>query len=283
MHLNKFLYLVLIFSSSLLTVVANAGQNNPLEIIDLNNRPAEEMIPIIKPMLKPNDAITGTGYQLFVRTDAKTLAEITRLLQVMDKAPRNLIISVRNNANVDSESTDFNASGNYKIGDDTQVIVGDRPPHEEGTRIGANKNENRQDNNSKHMVRIIEGGKAFITAGKIRPYTNRTIIRHRDGVSVQDSIEYQDITSGFYVIPRLTGNGNVSLQVQPHYRSISDGRSGTIDVQESATMITAKLGQWIQIVGVDTHTKTQDKRILSRSRSTTDRQNSIYIKVDIEQ
>ena len=62
MHLNKFLYLVLIFSSSLLTVVANAGQNNPLEIIDLNNRPAEEMIPIIKPMLKPNDAITGTGY-----------------------------------------------------------------------------------------------------------------------------------------------------------------------------------------------------------------------------
>lgn len=282
MHLKTTQFFAVILFCLVLPVTSSSGQNDPLEIIQLNNRPAEEVIPIIKPMLKPNDAITGSGYQLFLRTDANTLSEITRLLKVMDKAPRNLIISVRNNVDIGSESTDFNVSGNYEIGDDTQVVVGDRPPREEGTRVRINKNEREQENDTKHMVRVIEGGEAFIAAGEIRPYEHRTIIRHRNGVSVYDNVDYQDITSGFYVTPRLTGNGDVSLQLKPHYRSVSDENRGTIDVQEADTMITAKLGQWIQIGGVDTEAKSKDKGILSTSRSKSDRTSSIYVKVEVE-
>ena len=282
MHLIKNLFIISLFVQVLFAATALADQNDPLQIIDLNNRPAEEMISIIKPMLKPNDAITGTGFQLFIRTDAKTLEEVKRLLSVMDKAPKNLIISVRNNVDIGSESTDFNVSGNYEIGDDSRVVIGDRPPRDEGTRVSINKSERADTNDTKHMVRVIEGGKAFITSGQIRPYEHRTIIRHRDGVSVYDNVDYQDITSGFYVTPRLTGRGLVSLQVQPHYRSINDEQRGTIDVQEAATMITANLGQWVQIGGVDTDAKSKESRILSTSRSATDRQSTIYIKVEIE-
>ena len=282
MHLNISQLFAVILFCLVIPFTASSGQNEQLEIIQLNNRPAEEVIPIIKPMLKPNDAITGSGYQLFLRTDAKTLGEVTRLLKVMDKAPRNLIISVRNNVDIGSESTDFNVSGNYEIGDDTQVVVGDRPPREEGTRVRINKNEREQENDTKHMVRVIEGGQAFITAGEIRPYEHRTIIRHRNGVSVYDNVDYQDITSGFYVTPRLTGNGEVSLQVKPHYRSVRDEDRGTIDVQEADTMITTKLGQWVQIGGVDTEAKSNDKGILSTSRSKSDRTSSIYVKVEVE-
>ncbi|MCZ6565602.1 MAG: hypothetical protein O6852_05650 [Gammaproteobacteria bacterium] len=283
MHLSKTLHLGLLLFFFLTTSSTHADQNDSLAIIDLNNRPAEEMIPIIKPMLKPNDAITGTGFQLFLRTDDNTLGEVTRLLQVMDKAPRNLIVSVRNNVDIGSESSEFNYSGNYKIGDDTRVIVGNKPPRDEGTLVRINKSERSQENDSKHMVRVIEGGKAFIIAGEIRPYEHRTIIRHRHGVSVYDSVDYQDITSGFYVTPRLIGNGDVLLQVQPHYRSLSDERSGAIEVQEADTMITAKLGQWVQIGGIDTDAKSKEKGILSTSRSATDKQSSIYIKVEVEQ
>ena len=264
-----------------MTSSANADQNDPLEIINLTNRPAEEMIPIIKPILKPNDAITGTGFQLFVRTDTKTLEEITRLLKVMDKAPQNLMISVRNNIDIGSESTDFNYSGNYEIGDDTRVIVGDRPPRKEGTRVRINKNERARENDTQQKVRVVEGGKAFISAGELRPYQSRTILRDRYGVS-----------------PRLTGNGNVTLHVQPYFRSANDESNGgnnryrgsyygsnyeSIDVQEADTVITAKLGQWVQIGGADEAAKSKDKGILSTSRSATDRQSSIYIKVDVEQ
>lgn len=300
MHLNKYSLKTCFLVCILLVMQAYAGQNDPLQIIDLNNRPAEEMVPIIKPMLKPDDAITGSGYQLFIRTDAKTYEEVKRLLHVMDKAPKNLIISVRNDENIGSESTDFDLSGNYEIGDDSRVVIGNRPP-KEGTRIHVNKSERSANNNIKHTVRVLEGGQAFITTGQIRPYEHRTIIKHPHGVSVYDNVDYEDLTSGFYVRPILTGNGDVTLHINPHYRSAGDNSSGsrthysgtfygsrygsnngTIDVQEADTVITAKLGQWIQIGGVDTDAKTKESRILSSSRSETERQNSIYIKVDIE-
>ena len=120
---DKFLLLILAFSLSLNGQVY-ADQNDPLQIIDLKNRPADEIIPVLRPLLKPNDAITGTGFQLFIRTDANTLEEVTRLLQAMDKAPRNLIIKVRNNLDSESRNTELNTSGNYEIGDDVRVVVG---------------------------------------------------------------------------------------------------------------------------------------------------------------
>ncbi len=280
---------LLFILSLLVTSTTYADQNDPLEIIDLKNRPADEIIPVIKPMLKPNDAITGTGFQIFLRTDAKTFEEVSRLLQVMDKAPRNLIIKVRNNVDAESRSTDFNTSGNYEIGDDIEVVVGDHPPHEEGTKVYINSTKNRSQNNTEHMIRVIEGGQAFITAGEIRPYEHRTIIRHRYGVSVYDSVDYQDVTSGFYVTPRLTGNDTVTLQVQPHYRTASDeysytsdGYRGTVDVQEASTTVDAKLGEWIQIGGIDTDAKSKDSGILSTSRNSEDLQSTIFLKVELE-
>ena len=233
-------------------------------------------------MLKPNDAITGTGFQLFIRTDKKTLEEISRLLQAMDKAPRNLIIKVRNNVDAGSNSTDFDASGNYKIGDDVQVVVGDNPPNKEGTKVKVNRTKNTTKQNSEHMLRVVEGGQAFIAAGKIRPYEHRTIIRHRYGVSVYDNIDYQDVTSGFYVTPRLSGNGTVILNVQPHYRSVNDQHAGTIDVQEADTTIEAKIGEWVQIGGVDTGGSSKENGILSTSRNSSDLQSAIFIKVEVE-
>lgn len=268
--------------SLMMTETSFADQNDPLQIIDLKNRPADEIIPVIKPMLKPNDAITGTGYQLFLRTDAKTLEEVTRLLQVMDKAPRNLVIKVRNNLESNSKSTDINTSANYEVIDDVRVVVGDNPPRDNGAEVRVNSNKNTTNRNTEHMIRVIEGGKAFITAGEIRPYEHRTIIRHRNGVSVYDSVDYQDVTSGFYVTPRLTGNNNVSLQVQPHYRTISDKRSGTVDVQEVDTTLETKLGEWVQIGGIDTDENSKDSGILSTSSNSGSKQSAIFVKVELE-
>lgn len=278
----KYLRSLLIIISLLMACTVHADQNDPLEIIDLKNRPADEIIPVIKPMLKPNDAITGTGFQIFLRTDAKTLEEVTRLLQVMDKAPRNLVIKVRNNLDSESKSTDFNTSGNYEVIDDVRVVVGDNPPRDKGTKIKINSNRNSTDRDTEHMIRVIEGGQAFITAGEIRPYEHRTIIKHRHGVSVYDSVDYQDVTSGFYVTPRLTGNGKVSLQVQPHYRTVNEERAGTVDVQEANTTLETRLGEWVQIGGIDTDANSKDSGILSTSRNSSNIRSEIYLKVDLE-
>ena len=300
MYLIKNLIIKSLLLYFFVTMEVYAGQNDPLQIIDLNNRPAEEIIPIITPMLKPDDAITGTGYQLFIRTDKNTYAEITRLLKVLDKAPKNLVISVRNDENIGSGATDFDLSGNYEIGDDGRVIIGNRPPLGEGTRVTANKTKRASTNDIKHTVRVLEGNEAYIATGQERPYDNQTIIRDKYGVTIYDNVDYQDLTSGFYVRPILTGNGNVTLHVNSHYRSASDEsrgnrtnyrgvfygsrngyNNGDIEVQEADTVITTKLGQWVQIGGVDNDAKSRESGVLSTSRKATDRQNTIYIKVDI--
>lgn len=277
----KAIYIILLIVTA--TTSLYAGNNDPLQIIDLKNRPAAEVIPVIQPMLNADDAITGTGYQLFIRTDKKTLEEVTRLLQAIDKAPKNLLISVRNNTDANSKSSDFDISGNYEIGDDGRVIVGNRPPNEKGTNVRYQSNRSDQDKNSEHRIRVIEGGKAYITAGEIRPYEHRTIIKHRHGISVYDSVDYQDLTSGFYVSPQLTGNGEVILHVQPHYQSSKDEHSGRVDVQEAETTITTKLGQWTQIGGIDTQSNNTNKGFINKSSNRSNQQSAIHIKVDIDQ
>ncbi len=283
---SKIMHLKIIFPVLLLTffLVADihAGENDPLQIIDLKNRPAEDIIPVIQPLLNADDAVTGTGYKLFIRTDKNTLEEVSRLLQAIDKAPRNLLISVRNDAQSNSNSSDFDISGNYEIGEDGRVIVGNRPPKDNGTNVRYQSNRNDQGKDSEHRIRVIEGGKAFITAGEIRPFEHRTIIRHRDGISIYDSVDYQDITSGFYVSPNLTGNGEVTLNIQPHYRSSRDDYSGQVDVQEADTTITTSLGKWTQIGGVDTKSNVTNKGFINKSTNRTGKQSSIYIKVDID-
>ena len=283
---TKIMYLIKAVFVLLLSVAVikslQAGENDPLQIIDLKNRPAEQIIPVIQPMLNPDDAITGTGYQLFIRTDKNTLEEVTRLLQAIDKAPRNLLISVRNDAQSNSTSSDFDISGNYEIGDDGRVIVGNRPPKEKGTNVTYQSNRTDQGNDSEHRIRVIEGGKAFITAGVIRPYEHRTIIRHRNGISIYDNVDYQDVTSGFYVSPRLTGNGEVTLHIQPHYRTSRDEHSGQVDVHEADTTIITGLGKWTQIGGIDTQSNSTNKGFINKSANRSAKQSSIYIKVDIE-
>jgi len=227
----KFKWLAIFFMSLMMAGPSFADQNDPLQIIDLKNRPADEIIPVL---------------------------------------------------DSESKSTDINTSANYEVIDDVRVVVGDRPPRDNGAKVRINSNKNTTNRNTEHMIRVIEGGQAFITAGEIRPYEHRTIIRHRNGVSVYDSVDYQDVTSGFYVTPRLTGNNNVSLQVQPHYRTVSDKRSGTIDVQEADTTLQTKLGEWVQIGGIDTDENSKDSGILSTSRNSGNKQSAIYVKVELE-
>ena len=59
----KHFYLLL----CLLMLLAAPVQADSINTIQLQNRPAEEVIPITKPMLGPNDSVTGQGFKLFLR------------------------------------------------------------------------------------------------------------------------------------------------------------------------------------------------------------------------
>ena len=55
---------------------------------------AEELIPILQPLVEPGGVITGTGDTLFVRTSAANLGQLREALATLDRAPRQLFITV---------------------------------------------------------------------------------------------------------------------------------------------------------------------------------------------
>src|SRR5437762_14093332 len=66
-----------------------------LQVIDLKHRTAQEVIPVLQPLLGPNDALTGSDYKLFVRANSTTVTELRRVLEQLDREPRQLVVSVR--------------------------------------------------------------------------------------------------------------------------------------------------------------------------------------------
>jgi hypothetical protein len=61
--------------------------------------------------------------------------------------------------------------------------------------------------------------------------------------------EYQNVTSGFQVTPRLRGQ-EVLLEVAPRIASLKDPATGLANFAELATTTTVKLGEWTDLGGV---------------------------------
>ena len=85
-----------------LVVVTSLFLSNPgfaaamkLEMIQLNYRTAEELIPILQPLVSGGGSLTGVSDQLIVKTTPDNLAEIKHILAGIDKAARRLMITVK--------------------------------------------------------------------------------------------------------------------------------------------------------------------------------------------
>ena len=107
-------------------IVAADAQAESLEQIPLHYRMAEELLPILQPLLPPGSAITGTGNVLFVRADAATLTQVRDAVASLDRAPRQLLITVGQGMGAQGSGTSVRGSGTVGSGD-VQAGV-NRPP-----------------------------------------------------------------------------------------------------------------------------------------------------------
>ena len=93
----------------LLLLLAFAGPafaQGTLEVIPLRHRTAEQVIPILRPLLEPGGALSGQYNQLIVRTSPGNLAQIRSALDAIDRPARRLLISVRFDAAQDTARRD---------------------------------------------------------------------------------------------------------------------------------------------------------------------------------
>src|SRR5437773_7830454 len=101
--------------------LAAQAQQTVLEVIELSYRNADQVIPILKPLLAPGGTISGMQNRVIVRTTPQNLAELRKVLDLVDAMPRMLLISVRQQSTASGTGSEAEVSGS--IGSDRARVT----------------------------------------------------------------------------------------------------------------------------------------------------------------
>lgn len=261
-----------------------------LEVIPLKHRLVQEVIPVLQPLVEPGGSLTGMHDQLIIKSSPTNIAAIKRVLHSLDHAPRQLLITVKQDTGISTRLNEQNISGRYAHGDvELETLL---PPRRRDLEVGIGRDNGNQlkyslrdrqrvsDDRNTYRVRATEGYPAFIEAGQFIPLPNRNVTIRPDNVVVQDGYQYQDATSGFYVLPRVRDD-TVSLEIAPRLRRVQqDHGPPLVQLQDVQTVIEGRLGEWIPVGGIDQSEYRQDRRLLGNRSIDRNERSGIVIKVE---
>jgi len=280
-----------LISVALVSLTVQA-QNTVLEVIPLRYRMAQELIPIIQPMLAREGSVSGFQGQLVVRTTPANLEEIKRILASLDTAPRQLVITVRQESDVARSTSNAEVSGSVG-GDHGRVTI----PGSGGTRggnvvlrdgddqlrVNVLEGTSSETDRSEQTVRVMEGREAFVRIGQSAPVrerqVQRTVVGGRVVEQVVEGAQYRDVASGFYVLPRVSGD-RVTLDVSSQRESLSRRSAGNVKVQSLVTTVSGRLGEWMEIGGVRQDASGQQAVLLGRTSTTSRDNRRVLLKVE---
>lgn len=262
-----------------------------LEVVELQHRSVEEVLPLIRPLLAPNEVANGMGYQLILRTSPDTLAQIKQILLSLDKAPRRLRISVIQNVDLATLARIREVSGSVQLGRSARLEVPGNA-NQNGLNVQLQRGgdtlntriDNRDSQSQDHkiqQVQMLEGGRAYIRVGQAVPVPQRQLIQHPWGTEVIERTQYQDVSSGFYVSPRIRGD-SVTLEISTQNDSVGSvqGNYANQNVQHVSTTLSGHLGEWMEMGGVSQHQESRDNGLNSHNTSQTDENRNLYLKVE---
>lgn len=274
-----------------LALALNAqAQQQVVEVISLGYHQADDVIPTLRPLLAPGGTVTGMSNRLVVKTTPANLAELKRVLAVIDSKPRQLMISVRQSSSADGSREDASVSGTVGVGNQAQIKV-PRPPgagNEPGVSVqsGNTRVEGRavssrsaRDNDMTQTVQVLEGNNAFIRVGQSAPVSNAQVIHTPVGTQITRGTDLVDADTGFYVTPRVNGD-RVTLEISTSRDRVRNSNTGAVNIQRVSTVVSGRLGEWIEIGGSSETVERSQSQIAARSRDAWSDDRRVMLKVD---
>jgi type II secretory pathway component GspD/PulD (secretin) len=253
---------LLAFSFCLMAVTAFAQS---LEVIDLKHRTAQELIPVLQPLVQQGGTLSGQDYKLFVRTTSSNLAELRRAIAQLDRAPRQLLVSVRN-------------ASQQQIERERVAVSGTLSTEAARARVSADDKNAQRAADGVASVAVLEGHSALINNGSSVPMVTAAAAGGRRHPWIATQTEYRDLSSGFIVTPRISGD-RVILEVSQQAQTI---RNGTIDSQQLQTQASGRVGDWLALGGIEESSTSTQRGIGTRQYATASDQRSLWIKVEIQ-
>lgn len=259
-----------------------------LEIIPLQHRTVDDVVHIIRPLVTPGGTITGMNNQLIIKTTPSNLREIRKILESIDHSPRRLMITVKQNLGGSLNVHENTLTGKY-TSNNVHINAG-HDHSSEGLSVSAGNidshirfrtlnNTSRIDNRNTFRVQTLEGHPAFINIGQSIPVNSSTTVINENGVIVNNSTDYYDVGSGFYILPRLNGD-RVTLFAATDLSSVQPGRHPAPNVQGIETTVTGRLGEWMELGGIDQSFRQDTRQNFASSSRRGQEICTVLIKVD---
>jgi type II secretory pathway component GspD/PulD (secretin) len=280
----------------LLLMVLLAGTalaQTTVEVIPLKYRQADQVIPVLQPLLGREASINNFQNQLVIRATPSELAQVKRVLAGIDTPPRRLLITVRQDADVSGSRREAEVSGS--IGNNNARVTVPGSGSREGGNVALREGDDRlrarvMDSSqtggerTAQTVQVLEGYSAFIRAGESQPVRNRQVVRSMVNGQwvdrVVETTDYREATTGFNVRPRLQGE-MVTLDIDPQRETFDEQRRGAVNVQRVSTTVSGRLGEWMDLGGISEERSNDSSGILStRSVRSSDRR-GVQVKVEL--
>ena len=260
----------------------------PIEIIELRHNLLQDVLPVIRPLMGAGETLTGMNNQLIIKAPPERVRQIRTLLDEIDRPPRRLIVTVSNQGDRGRYSRGYSTAADINAGDGN-VTVNPRGRQRETASAGIGSGDSRarigvHDSASQggravgQHVQVLEGRRAWINAGVQVP------VRSGEGYVaggvpyVRRSVQYHDVRSGFYVIPRVSGDV-VTLEILQH-----DDRPGrrprTFRTQSAGTMVSGRLGEWINLGGISNAASDSRRDIGQSAGSGMNSNQEIWVQVE---
>ena len=272
-------------------LLAQPASANELEIIALKHRSADEVLPIIRPLLDKNDVASGMNNQLILRTSPHNLGQIRKLLESIDTAPRRLQITVMQNVDSETIARLTEVSGNVGLNREARVAV-PGSGNSSGLNVDLGRGQDRlnarvistrslEDDRKTQQLQVLEGNRALVRSGQNVPVPQRQLIQQPWGTQVIDSTQYQEVNSGFYVLPRVNGD-RVTLEISAQNDSLVPGSGDypVTRVQQTSSTVSGRIGEWLIVGESGQQTDNDDTTISTRSASQVHEQRNVLIKVE---
>ena len=241
-----------------------------IKVLELHYRSAEEVIPLLKPVISKDTMLSGNKQNLIVKATPEALTQIRALLQQLDKEPRSLIIHVRH--------------------DKPEGISG-------AARVISTAPADHQ--NDQHTVRVLEGEKAFVKVGSEVPVitnasfgtdssnsNSQTQNNSKNSAKTQAqnksrpdtyggvSMEYKDVSQGFSISPTLLPSGKVRLAITEHRQTQDRMGTGEIHSDHSKSSLIVRLDQWVMVSQTGPAENEQKNTIVHQTAGSHDGSNS---------
>lgn len=245
------------------------------EVIPLKFRMAQEMLPVAESVVGAEGKVSAYGNQLIVNAPPAIISELRTVLDQLDQEPRRLLISIDSRNGTQEDRGGYRVDGTVSIGDaDVRIGQGERGGRDQ-VRIDRRTTTTR--GSGVQQVQATEGYPALIQIGQSVPLVTRGTDEYG---RLYQQTHYRDVTRGFYATATVHGD-QVQVTITSQQDRLSGGHSGSIDLQETATRVSGRLGEWLTLGSIDESGSSLQDGTLRRYSTRSLQDLSLRLKVEL--